>query len=91
MDNDINCERKPVLFEDVINRLNRLVDRQMELTERAYQKSTRIANTARPFDGKDSEKRQESVIGILQMIMDKLDRNGDVLEAVVNDLENSIM
>ena len=84
-------ERKPVLFEDVINRLDRLVGRQIELTERAYQKSTRIANTARPFDGKDSEKRQDSVIGILQSLMDRLDRSGEVLEAVVNDLENSIM
>lgn len=84
-------ERKPVLFEDVINRLDRLVGRQMELTERAYQKSTRIANTSRPFEGKDSEKRQDSVIGILQSLMDKLDRSGEVLEAVVNDLENSIM
>jgi len=84
-------ERKPVLFEEVINRLDRLVGRQMELSERAYQKSTRIASTARPFEGKDSEKRQESVIGTLQSLMDKLDRSGDVLEAVVNDLENSIM
>ena len=84
-------ERKPVLFEDVINRLDRLVGRQMELTERAYQKSTRIASTARPFEGKDSEKREDSIIGILQSLMDKLDRSGEVLEAVVNDLENSIM
>ena len=84
-------ERKPVLFEDVINRLDRLVGRQMELTERAYQKSTRIASTARHFEGKDSEKREDSIIGILQSLMDKLDRSGEVLEAVVNDLENSIM
>ena len=92
MDNGAKCERKPVLFEDVINRLDRLVGRQIELTGRAYQKSTRIANTDRPFDcSEDSEKNQNSIIGILQAIMDKLDRSGDVLEAVVDDLENSIM
>ena len=91
MDNAIKAERKPALFEEAIIRLERIVSRNSELTERAYQKSTRIASTARPFEGRDSEKRTESVIGILHTLMDKLDQSGDILEAVVNDLENSIM
>lgn len=91
MDNGLKAERKPVLFEEAIIRLEKIVSRNSELTERAYQKSTRIAGTARPFESKDSEKRTESVIGILHSLMDKLDQNGDILEAVVNDLENSIM
>ena len=91
MDNGAKCERKTVLFEDIISRLDRLVGRQIELTERAYKKSTRIADTERPFECNDSKNNQDSIIGIFQVIMDRLDRNGDVLEAVVNDLENSIM
>ena len=91
MDNAIKAERKPALFEEAIIRLERIVLRNSGLTERAYQKSTRIASTERSFESKDSEKRTESVIGILHTLMDRLDQSGDVLEAVVNDLENSIM
>ena len=91
MDNGIKAERKPTLFEEAIVRLEKIVSRNSELTERAYQKSTRIAGTVRSVESKDSEKRTESVIGILHSLMDKLDQSGDILEAVVNDLENSIM
>lgn len=91
MDNSIKTERKSTLFEEAIIRLDRIVSRNNELTERAYQKSTRIANTARPFESRDLEKGTESIIGILHSLMDKLDQSSDVLEAVVNDLENSIM
>lgn len=87
----INPERKQVLFEEVINRLERIASRQINLTARAYSKSSRIANTARPTDERNSEKRQESVVGILHTILDRLDLNNDVLEFVVEDLENSIM
>lgn len=86
----IEKERKSLLFEDVIKRLDRLVGQHEDLTTRAYSRSTRIANTARSFDEK-LEKREDSLVGILHTLLDRLEKNGDVLEAVVSDLENAIM
>jgi len=87
----MNSERKPVLFEEAIVRLEKLASVQQELTSRAYNKSVRIAATDRPSDQRKGENRQESVIGILHSIMDRIETNNDTLGLVVQDLENSIM
>lgn len=78
------------LFEKTINRLDLIVQRNNELSSRAQTKSVRIANSFPEKEPGELLKRDESIIGTLNTLMDKLDLSQNVLELVVEDLENAI-
>ncbi len=89
---DQNCEIKPrPLFDEVIERFNYLVDAEIELTNRIYRKTIKIANTDRGLLV-DNEKdyKSFSIIENLNLIMDRLAENQDVLKIVAQDLEKAI-
>lgn len=83
-------KQQTVAFERVIDRLQSLVDRNTTLTNKAFDKSCRIANTGRSADGIDAPKGNDSIISILHSVMDKLENSNSVLQLVVEDLEAAI-
>ena len=85
-------QKKQALFADVIQRFETQIGSNLELANRAYSKSVKIAGTERPFE--DCEKlinQSADVIGTLHSLIDGIERNNLILRAVVEDLENSIM
>ena len=83
-------ERKQLLFEELINRMEKVQAIQQELTSRAYNRTVKIAGNERPLDERKIEQRNESLISYIHSILDRMDRANDILGCVVSDLENSI-
>ena len=83
-------ERKQLLFEELINRMEKVQAIQQELTSRAYNRTVKIAGNERPLDERKIEQRNESLISYIHSILDRMDRTNDILGCVVSDLENSI-
>ena len=86
----LSPKQPPVAFSRVIDRLESLVDRNTTLTNKAFDKSCRIANTGRNADVSDAPKGNDSIISILHSVMDKLESSNAVLQLVVEDLEAAI-
>ncbi len=83
-------ERKQLLFEELINRMEKVQANHQELTSRAYNRTVKIAGNERPLEERKIEQRNESLISYIHSILDRMDRTNDVLGCVVSDLENSI-
>ena len=83
-------ERKQLLFEELIIRMEKVQTNHQELTSRAYNRTVKIAGNERPIDERKVEQRTESLIGYMHSILDRMDRTNDILGCVVSDLENSI-
>ena len=83
-------ERKQLLFEELINRMEKVQANHQELTSRAYNRTVKIAGNERPLDERKTEQRNESLISYIHSILDRMDRTNDILGCVVSDLENSI-
>lgn len=77
-------------FAKVIDRLQNIVEQNALLTNKAFDKSCRIANTQRTADSIDTPKANDSIIGILHSIIDQLENNNSVLQLVFEDLEAAI-
>ena len=77
-------------FVQVFNRLDELINRQYQLANRALEKSVKIANTRRQYNENKMPDREESVIGILNSLMDRMERTDEILRMVVEDLEEAI-
>ena len=95
MDNAKCCEpiaeRKLTAFEQVINRLSQIEDRQGNLARRCHEKSMRIDNTGEPIKSLEEKDMPESVINILHRIMNRMEENNQIMSYVLSDLENAIM
>lgn len=87
---DIISPKQTVAFERVIDRLQSIVDCNTMLTNKAFDKSCRIANTQRSADEIGESKGDNSIISTLHSVMDKLENSNSVLQLVVEDLENAI-
>ena len=83
-------ERKQLLFEELINRMEKVQANHQELTSRAYNRTVKIAGNERPLEERKIEQRNESLISYIHSILDRMDRTNDILGCVVSDLENSI-
>ena len=83
-------ERKQLLFEELINRMEKVQANHQELTNRAYNRTVKIAGNERPLEERKIEQRNESLISYIHSILDRMDRTNDILGCVVSDLENSI-
>ena len=83
-------ERKQLLFEELINRMEKVQANHQELTSRTYNRTVKIAGNERPLDERKTEQRNESLISYIHSILDRMDRTNDILGCVVSDLENSI-
>ena len=83
-------ETKQSLFEELINRMEKVQAIQQELTSRAYNRTVKIAGNERALDERKIEQRNESLISHIHSILDRMDRANDILGCVVSDLENSI-
>ena len=88
--NNNETERKQLLFEELINRMEKVQANHQELTSRAYNRTVKIAGNERPIDERKTEQRNESLISYIHSILDRMDRTNDILGCVVSDLENSI-
>lgn len=86
-----NSEQQP-LFEQIINRLDSISKEQRGLASRAYNKSQRITGIEHPFKNEKlkSDCDPDSIIHRLNSIMDELEINNQILNAVVSDLEKAI-
>lgn len=82
--------RKITIFESTLNRLEFIVHRNDDLSNRAREKSVKISNSISEIDITENPKRDDSVNGLMNSLMDKLDYSQLVLEQVVSDLENAI-
>ena len=87
-----NAEKQQPLFEQVINRLDSISKGQRTLASRAYEKSQRITGIEHPFKSEklQSDSDPDSIIYRLNSIMDELEINNQILNAVVSDLEKAI-
>ena len=83
-------ERKQLLFEELINRMEKVQANHQELTSRAYNRTVKIAGNERPLEERKIEQRNESLISYIHSILDRMDRTNDILGCVVSDLEKSI-
>ena len=88
--NNNEPERKQLLFEELINRMEKVQANHQELTSRAYNRTVKIAGNERPLDERKIEQRNDSLISYIHSILDRMDRTNDILGCVVSDLENSI-
>lgn len=78
------------LFEKTINRLELIATRNSQLAERARTKSVRISNSISPSPETPKADRDQSIIGLLNALMDNLDESQEILKLVVEDLETAI-
>ena len=83
-------ERKQLLFEELINRMEKVQANHQELTSRAYNRTVKIAGNERPLEERKVEQRNESIISYMHSILDRMDRTNDILGCIVSDLENAI-
>ena len=84
-------ERTETAFEQIINRLSKIEDKQGNLARRCHEKSMRIDNTGVPIESLKEKDEPESVINILNRIMNRMDENNQIMSHVLSDLENAIM
>lgn len=84
-------EEKGYLFEMLIDRLNTLVEENSKLSQMAYLKTMKIANTG-TVSCSESKKISEddSIIGRLDAIGNKIVRINETLYTVVEDLDRAI-
>lgn len=84
-------ERKQTAFEQVINRLSQIEERQGNLARRCHEKSMIIDNTGEPIKSLEEKDQPESIINILHQIMNRMEENNQIMGHVLSDLENAIM
>ena len=82
--------RKMTAFEQLINRLYQIEERQGVLARRCHEKSMRIDNTGEPIKSLEEKDMPESVINILHRIANRMEENNQIFERVLSDLENAI-
>lgn len=85
-------EEKVYLFEMVIDRLNTLIEENSKLSQMAYFKSMKIANTGSTVSYSEYKEviEEYSIIGRLDAIGNKIVRINETLYTVVEDLDRAI-
>ena len=93
--NHVNTNPTPQtpLFVGVINRLESLVERQRNLSEKIYEKTILLGDVANICVGDEPEKKtpnRNTVVGNIIFLMDDLERGIGLLETSLDNLERTV-
>ena len=97
MENTNHVNTNPIpqtpLFVGVINRLESLVERQQNLSQKIYEKTILLGEVANICVGDESEKKtpnRNTVVGNIIFLMDDLERGIGLLETSLDNLERTV-
>ena len=93
--NHVNTNPTPQtpLFVGVVNRLESLVERQRNLSEKIYEKTILLGDVANICVGDEPEKKtpnRNTVVGNIIFLMDDLERGIGLLETSLDNLERIV-
>lgn len=93
--NHVNTNPTPQtpLFVGVISRLESLVERQRNLSEKIYEKTILLGDVANICVGDEPEKKtpnRNTVVGNIIFLMDDLERGIGLLETSLDNLERIV-
>ena len=93
--NHVNTNPTPQtpLFVGVINRLESLVERQRNLSEKIYEKTILLGDVANICVGDEPKKEtpnRDTVVGNIVFLMDDLERGIGLLETSLDNLERIV-
>lgn len=81
------------LFEGVISRLESLVERQRNLSEKIYEKTILLGDVANICVGDEPKKEtpnRNTVVGNITFLMNDLERGIELLETSLDNLERTV-
>ena len=97
MENTNHVNTNPIpqtpLFVGVINRLESLVERQQNLSQKIYEKTILLGEVANICVGDERDKTtpsRETVVGNIVFLMDDLERGIGLLETSLDNLERIV-
>ena len=93
--NHVNTNPTPQtpLFVGVINRLESLVERQQNLSQKIYEKTILLGEVANICVGDEPKKEtpnRDTVVGNIVFLMDDLERGIELLETSLDNLERTV-
>lgn len=93
--NHVNTEKgsQTPLFVGVINRLELLVERQRNLSQKIYEKTILLGEVGNVCVGDEPEKKtpnRDTVVGSITFLMNDLERGIELLETSLNNLERTV-
>lgn len=93
--NHVNTEKgsQTPLFVGVINRLELLVERQRNLSQKIYEKTILLGEVGNVCVGDEPEKKtpnRDTVVGSITFLMNDLERGIELLETSLDNLERTI-
>ena len=93
--NHVNTNPTPQtpLFVGVINRLESLVERQQNLSQKIYEKTILLGEVANICVGDEPKKEtpnRDTVVGNITFLMDDLERGIGLLETSLDNLERTV-
>lgn len=81
------------LFEEIINRLESLVERQLKLSQNIYGKTIRLGEVGNVCISEEQTKKtpsRETVVGEIIFLMNGLERGIELLETSLDNLEQIV-
>ena len=93
--NHVNTEKfsQTPLFVGVINRLELLVERQRNLSQKIYEKTLllgEVCNVCVDGEPKKESPNRDTVVGNITFLMNDLERGIELLETSLNNLERTV-
>lgn len=93
--NHVNTEKgsQTPLFVGVINRLELLVERQRNLSQKIYEKTILLGEVGNVCVGDEAEKKtpsRETVVGNITFLMNDLEKGIELLETSLDNLERTV-
>ena len=93
--NHVNTNPTPQtpLFVGVVNRLESLVERQRNLSEKIYEKTILLGEVANICVGDEPKKEtpnRNTVVGNITFLMNDLERGIELLETSLDNLERTV-
>ena len=93
--NNVNTNPTPQtpLFVGVINRLESLVERQQNLSQKIYEKTILLGEVANICVGDEPKKEtpnRNTVVGGITFLMNDLERGIELLETSLDNLERTV-
>ena len=93
--NHVNTEKgsQTPLFVGVINRLELLVERQRNLSQKIYEKTILLGEVGDVCHGDEPDKKtpnRNTVVGSITFLMNDLERGIELLETSLDNLERTV-
>ena len=86
-------DTQQTLFEGVISRLESLVERQRNLSQKIYEKTILLGEAGDVCHGDEQDKKtpnRNTVVGNIKFLMDDLERGIGLLETSLDNLERTV-